>query len=269
MRRLNIAVVSGLGVALVAAGVVILNQSQKLAEVRKQRDTAQESLRESQEALRQSQLRLAAALQQPPKPAVDLKAEIKKRDATIQNLTEKLKAAQGSVTQLQQDLSVSKEDNQKAAAASNQRYQDLQSKLQNRLDHVQKELDSTQSDLQTSRQRIASLQKTNDRLQSKNSEGSTRVAEQEHILNRLQDLDRRRESYLTSIANRYRNLTSQFRTMSGMMDSNRGRNSGAAFSGQALDQIQNAIALTDNDLQHLSELNAKAFQLEKRLAKLK
>ena len=55
--------------------------------------------------------------------------------------------------------------------------------------------------------------------------------------------------------------------MSGMMDSNRGQNS-SALSGQAMDQIQNAISLTDNDLQHLNELNAKAFQLEKRLAQM-
>jgi chromosome segregation ATPase len=268
MRRLNITVVSVLGVALVAAVVVILHQSQKLTEVTKQRDTALQSLQESREALQQSQLRLSAALREPPKPTVDLKAEIEARDAAIQKLTDKLKAAQGSVTQLQQDLSDSKEENQNAAESSSQRYEEMQTKFQNRLKDMQAELNSSQAELQASHQRIASLQKVNDRLQSQNGEGTRRAAEQEHILNNLQDLDRRRESYLTSIADRYRNLTSQFRTMSGMMDSNRGRDSGG-FNGQALDQIQNAISLTDNDLQHLSELNAKAFQLEKRLAKIK
>lgn len=268
MRRLNIAVVSGLGVALVAAIVVILHQSQKLAEVRKQQDTTLQSLQESRDALQQSQLRLAAALHQPPRPATDLKAELQKRDAAIQQLTQNLKTALGSIAQLQQELSDSREENQKAAENSNQRFQEMQAGLQNRLDEVQKELNSSQADLQSSSQRIASLQKINDRLQSQSSEGSRRATEQEHLLNSLQDLDRRRESYLTTIANRYRNLTSQFRTMSGMMDSSRGRDSGS-LNGQALDQIQNAISLTDNDLQHLSELNAKAFQLEKRLAKIK
>ncbi len=267
MRRLNITVVSVLGIALVATAVVILHQSQKVADVRQQRDAALLSLRKTQEALRQSQIRLSAALRQPPKPAPDLEAKIKARDATIQQLTEKLKTAQGSITQLQQDLSASKDENQKAAETSNRSFQQMQTRLQGRLDQVQKELDSAQADLQSFRQRIASLQKTNDELQAESNKGATRVAEQKHILDRLQDLDRRRESYLTSIANRYRDLTSQFRTMSGMMDSSRGQNSGA-FSGQALDQIQNAISLTDNDLQHLSELNAKAFQLEKRLAKM-
>ncbi|HET7101237.1 MAG TPA: hypothetical protein VFJ52_08820, partial [Terriglobia bacterium] len=253
---------------LVAAVVVILNQSQRLAEVRQQRSSALESLRETRESLRQNQARLAAALRQPPNSAGGLQSEIEKRDATIQQLTTKLKAAQASITQLQTDISASKEENRNAAETSNQRYQQMQTSLQVRLDQAQNELNSTQADLQSSRTRVAALQKTIDRLQAEDNEGSTRAAEREHILSRLQELDRRRESYLTSIANRYRNLTSQFRTMSGMMDSSRGRDSGA-FSGQALDQIQNVITLTDNDLQHLSELNAKAFQLEKSLAKNK
>lgn len=266
MRRLNIAVVSGLGVALAASVVVILRQSSKLSEVRQQRDAALHSLQESQEALKQSQLRIASELHQPPNPTAGLKAAIKKRDATIQQLTKKLKAAQDNISQLQEDLSASREDGQKAAAAADQRYQEMKTRLQSQLDQVQKELESTRADLQSARQHIASLQKTNNQLQADNNQESTRAAEREHILDRLQELDRRRESYLTSIANRYRNLTSQFRTMSGMMDSNRGQDSGA-FNGPALDQIQNAISLTDNDLHHLNELNAKAFQLEKRLQK--
>jgi chromosome segregation ATPase len=265
MRRLHIAVVSGLGVALVAAGGVILHQSRKLAEVRQQRDATMQSLRESQEALRQSELRLASALQQAPKPSSDGKAAIAQRDATIQQITNELNAAKASITQLQKSLSASKGENEKALEASNQRYKEMQTELQTRLDQLQKELDSAQADLQSSRQRIASLQKANDQLLAANSEGSTRAAEREHILTSLQDLDRRREAYLRSIADRYRNLTNQFRTMSGMLASNRGQDSNT-LSGPALDMIQNAISLTDNDLQHLSELNAKAFRLEKRLS---
>ena len=266
MRRLNITVVSGLGVALVAAVVVILHQSQKLSEMRQQLDTALQSSQKSQEELRETQLQLAAALHQTPKPSPELQARIKQRDATIQQLTDKLTAAQASVSQLQQEISDSRDKNQKAAENFTHRYQEMQTRLQARLDQVQKDINSTQADLQSSRLHNASLQKTIDQLQAENSEGTTRAAEREHILNSLQELDRRRESYLTSIGDRYRNITSQFRTMSGMMDSNRGRDSNA-FSGPALDLIQNAISLSENDFQHLSELNAKAFQLEKRLAK--
>jgi len=266
MKRLQIALVSGLGVALVAAGGIILHQSRKLAAVRQQRETTFKSLRDAQEALRQSELRFASPLHTAPKPASDDKAIIARRDATIEQLTSELTAAQAGITQLQENLSAARDENEKALASSSQRYQALQAELQSRLDELQTELNSAQADVQSSRQRNAALQAANAQLRAANSEGSARAAEREHILSGLQDLDRRRESYLTSIADRYRNITSQFRTMSGMLNSNRGQDSNA-FSGAALDLIQNAISLSDNDLQRLSELNAKAFQLEKRLAK--
>ena len=266
MRRLQIAVVSGLGIALVAAGGVILHQSRKLAEVRQERDAASQSLQEARDALRQDELRLSSSQPMPPKPASDDKAIIARRDATIAQLTTELNAAQAGITQLQENLSAARDENEKALASSSQRYQALQAELQSRLDELQTELNSTQADVRSSRRRNAALQAANAQLRAANSEGSARAAEREHILSGLQDLDRRRESYLTSIADRYRNITSQFRTMSGMLNSNRGQDSNA-FSGAALDLIQNAISLSDNDLQRLSELNAKAFQLEKRLAK--
>ena len=60
MRRLNITVDRAWG-WLLATVLVILKQSQKLAEVRQQRDTALQSLRETQEALRQSQFALPSS----------------------------------------------------------------------------------------------------------------------------------------------------------------------------------------------------------------
>lgn len=266
MRRLQIVVISGLGIALGAAGGFILHQSMQLSELRLQRDNAQQSLQESREALHQSELRIASILHEAPKPAKDDKALIAQRDNTIQQLNGELSAAQANVTQLQEKLTAMKDQSEESIASASQHYQEQEAELQARLDKLQKELSSAQADLQNSRQRIDSLQKLNDQLSAANNQGSTRTAEREHILDSLQDLDRRRETYLTSLADRYRNLTSQFRTMSGMMNSNRGQDSNA-FSGPALDMIQNAITLADNDLQHLTELNAKAFRLEKQLSK--
>jgi chromosome segregation ATPase len=266
MRRLHIALVSVLGVALLAAGGVIFQQSRRLAELRQQQESALELLHESRQALRQSQLRLAAAMQEKPSPPNGNKAAIAKRDATIQQLTTELHEAKASITQLQTSLSAVKDQSEKALKTSGQRLREMKTELQAQLDESQKQLSSAQSDLQNSRLRIAALKKVNDQLSNANNAGSAQADEREHILTSLQDIDRHRESYLTRIADRYRDLTNQFRTMSGMLDSNRSRDSGA-FSGSALDMIQNAISLTDNDLQHVSELNAKAFRLEKRLSK--
>lgn len=270
ISRLQIALISGLGVLLLAAAAVIVHQSRKLGELQQQRDTALQTLQETREELRQSQSRLAAALRKPPKPPNEDKAVIAQCNATIARLTSKLSAAQASVTEFQQKLSAARDENQKALASSSQHYQELQAKMQNQLDALQKSLGSMKSDLQNSRQHTADLEKANAQLQANSGKESTRMAERRHLLQRLQELDRRRESYLTSIGQRYRDITSKFRTMSGMLDANPSRGPGAAgtFSGAALDLIQNALSQSDNDFQHLSDLNAKAYQLEKRLAKM-
>jgi hypothetical protein len=82
-----------------------------------------------------------------------------------------------------------------------------------------------------------------------------------HTLGNPADMDA-----ITAIARRYRDITSQFRSMSGMLDSSHDANFGA-FSSEALTRIQNAISQSDDDLNQLTELNAQARQLEKKLVK--
>jgi chromosome segregation ATPase len=131
---------------------------------------------------------------------------------------------------------------------------------------LQQQLDSAEAELQASRQRITNLEATNTKLRSENSEGAARTAAFGRVVTSLQDLDRRRDAYLTSIIRRYRDITSEFRAMSGMLDSGRDPNSNV-FSGATLTRIQNAISLADDDLRQLSELNAQARELEKKLVK--
>jgi hypothetical protein len=91
-----------------------------------------------------------------------------------------------------------------------------------------------------------------------------RAAEIARVVTDLQDLDRRREAYLTSIIRRYRDITSQFRAMGSMLDSGRDPNA-STLSDAALTRIQNAVSLADDDLRQFSELNARAHELQKKL----
>jgi FtsZ-binding cell division protein ZapB len=266
MSRLQIALVLGLGVALLASTGIIVFQSRRLAEFERQREADLQSLREIRETLRQSELRNAAASAKPRTPSSEDQAAIAQRDATIELLNSEISQARSDVSILQKQLSDARDESQETLTSTNQHYQKLQADWQSRLDAVQKELSATQVEVQNSRQRVAELEKANAKLTSESGANSARAVERERVLASLQDLDRRRESYLTSIADRYRDLTNRFRTMSGMLDSNRSSNSNS-FSGAALELIQNAISLTDNDLQHLNELNARAFRLQKKLEK--
>lgn len=267
MGRLHIALISGLSIALLASIGVMIHQYGELTEVRQQRDTLSQTLNETQQALNKSQLRLESALRKPPKLPNKDKTIIAKRNATIKKLTSQLSAAQSSLSELRERLTNTSEENAKALASANKHSQQLRSNLQARMGDLQKELDSAQASIKKSQKRIADLQKQNAKLSADNTKGSRRMDERRHILANLQDLDQRRESYLRSITQRCQNITSQFRTMSGMLDSNRGQDS-KAFSGAALDLLQNALTSTDNDLQHLNQLSAQVYRLEKKLSKL-
>ena len=266
LGRLRIALVLTLGVALVASVGMILRQSRRLAALQRQRAADLQSLRELQEALRQRELQKTPAEAESPTPPGDYQAALAKRNAAIEQLNRELSEAQANVMGLQAQLLNSNDEHEKALASANERHQKEQEDWQSQLDALKQELESAQAESQASRQRLATLEADNAKLRSDNSAASARGAEFARAIANLQDLDSRRDAYLTSIMRRYRDITSQFRAMSGMLGSSHDTNS-SAFSDTALTRIQNAVSLADDDLRQLSELNAQARQLEKKLVK--
>jgi len=255
-----------LGVAFVASVGMILRQSWRLAALERQRAADLQSLRELQEALRQRELQKTPVEAESQTPVGNYQAALAKRDATIEQLNRELSEAQANIMGLQAQLLNSSDEREKALASASERHQKEQEDWQSQLDALKQQLDSAQAESQASRQRLTALEADNAKLKSDNSEGSARAAEFGRVVANLQDLDRRRDAYLTSIMRRYRDITSQFRAMSGMLDSSRDPKSSPLSDG-ALTRIQNDVSLADDDLRQLSELNAQASKLEKKLAK--
>jgi len=268
MRRASLRIAGELvlGVALVVSVGLILRQSRQVAAYRRQQDRDLQALRDLREALRQRDLQKTPVVSEGPTSAGDQRTALAQRDATIGQLNHELSQARTNITDLQARLSDSNDERQNAVASLNGRYEKEKDDWQERLDALQKELDSAQAESQATRERIVALEAANDKFKSDNKEATTRAAELERAAASLQDLDRRRDAYLTSILRQYRDITSQFRAMSGMLDSGRDPNSGT-FSSAALTRIQNAISQADDDLRQLSELNAQTRQLEKKLEK--
>jgi chromosome segregation ATPase len=267
LGRLQLALVLTLGVALIASLGMILRLSWRLAALERLRAADRQSLRELQQALRQREPQKTPAEAESPTPPSDYQAALAKRDATIERLNRELSEAQANIMDLQAQLLNSSEENEKALASADERHQKEQADLQSQLDALKQELQSAQAESQASRQRLATLEADNAKLKSDNNAASARAAEFARLVAQLQDLDSRREAYLTSIMRRYREITSQFQAMSGMLGSSRDANSASPFSDAALTRIQSAVSSADDDLRQLTELNAQARQLEKKLAK--
>jgi chromosome segregation ATPase len=266
LGRLEFALLLTFGIALAASVGIILRQSRRLAALQRQQAADLQSLREVQAALRQRELQKAPAEAESPAPPGAFQATLAQRDATIERVNRELSEAQANIKGLQAQLSNSSDEREKALASADELHQKEREDWQSQLDALKQQLDSAQAESQASRQRLAALEADNAKLKSDNSAGSARAAEFARVVANLQDLDSRRDAYLTSIMRRYRDITSQFRAMSGMLDSSHEPKS-SAFSDAELTRIQNAVSLADDDLRQLSELNAQARQLEKKLAK--
>lgn len=264
--RPRLALVLALGVALAVSLGLSFHWSRQLAVCRRQAEANLHSLQLLQQALRERDLQKPPVVSEGEAPLGNDRAALAKRDANITLLNRELSEARANIMQLQTQLSNANDDRQKALADADERSQKQQEDWQGRLDALQKELNSAQDEAETARQRATALEADNSKLHSDLSDNTARAAELNHAASDLQNLNRRRDVYLTSIVRQYREITSQFRAMSGMLDSSRDQSS-SAFSGAALTRIQNAISQADDDLRQLNDLNAQAHQLEKKFMK--
>jgi predicted nucleic acid-binding Zn-ribbon protein len=252
-----------LGAVLVASLVIILRQSRQLADFQRHKETDAQSLRLLQQALRQKGLHeLPPPVTEGIPPGGD-HAGAAKREAIIERLDRELAEARTTITDLQSQLSKAIDQNSKALAGAEEHLRKQQADSQAQLEDLQRKLDGALADSQIARQRVAALEADNSRL---HAEATAHATDYSRTVASLQDLNRRREICLTSIQRRYRDITSEFRAMSSMLDTSRDQNSNVC-SGEVLSRIQNAVALADDDMRQLNELDARAQKLEKQIQK--
>ena len=255
-----------LGAVLVASLVIILRQSQRTAQYQRMQEADAQTLRLLREALRQKDLQKAPAVEVEEAPAGVDHAGIAKREAIIDRLDRELAETHATIADLQEHLAAANDQSAKAAAGAEERLQKQQADAQAQLEDLQKKLDAALAESDIARQRVAALEADNAKLKTDTAAVTNRATDVARTIASLQDLDRRREVYLTSILRRYRDITGEFRAMSSMLDTSHDSGSGAC-SGAVLSRIQNAVNSAEDDLRQVSELNARTEKLEKQLLK--
>jgi chromosome segregation ATPase len=268
MRQLNtrIAFEIILGVVLATALVVGLRQARRIAEDQRQHAADADSLRLLKEALRQKGLETAPSEVAGDNLAANDHAGIVKREAVIERLDHDLAESHATISDLQTQLASANDQIAKTQASADENLKKQQADTQVQLDDLQKKLDAAVAASDIARQRTAVLEADNAQLKTDTSSVNSRAADVAHIISSLQDLDRRRDVYLTSILRRYRDITDEFRAMSSIMDTSHDPSS-SACSGAALSRIQTAVTSAEDDLRQLSDLSARSQKLEKQLLK--
>jgi len=256
-RRITFEII--LGTVLAGSLAMVLHQAARIAELQRQKAADAQSLALLREALRQKDLQKSPAPETEPIGGND-HSGIAKREAVITRLDRELAESHATIANLQSQLAGANDQNAKALSEAQANLQKQQADLQEQIADLQKKLDAAISQSDIARQRAAALEAENARLQAASTNSSTRAADVAHMISSLRDV------YLTSILRRYRDITGEFRAMSSMLDTSHDSTS-TACSGATLGRIQNAVNLTEDDLNQLNELNARAQKIEKQLLK--
>ena len=189
-------------------------------------------------------------------PAAPVRAAAEEQH--VAPLRESLARANASIAELQVRVEALQADMEKGAEES-KRLAAAESEVKERLASANRVLEAVQAELKTKADLLAQMEATADRLHQENRAASERVTRMIQVTRELEEISRRRETYLTSILRRFRDLTDQYRALATPGE-------GVAPSGAELARIQNAITGAEEDLRQLSSLNAQAARLQRRIA---
>jgi chromosome segregation ATPase len=210
----------------------------------------------------------AAAVQSPvaegPNAPRASKAQANPEDAiSLQRLKLSLADANASVAHLQSRMEQAEAQVQNLSL-ENKRLTASEADLKENLSSANQAVDALQGELKSSRDRVTQVEIVYQKLRDQSGADGRRLNELQQLATQLQDIHQRREVYLNSVLRRYRQITEQYRSLSGVMQAQR---TDAPAAGSAdLARIQDSIAMAEEDLRQLNNLNAQALLIQKKMA---
>lgn len=269
--RARVILPAAIGALLISIGINIW-QVARVSRERDLRAADQRSLARDEQRIRELEKRPVPETNQAKEPEEvthPLRARREPRDtgggsAEAVLLQQELDDARRQIGDLEAKHTALQEAQQTAVSEASARYASAEKDWNDRLDGLTRQLESARADSQSSKQLVIEVKAANERLKAAQSDQAARAADAGRLIASLQDLNRRRDSELTSLARRYRDISNQFRAMGGMLDANRGPGA-SAMSESALTRIQSTVSQAEDDFRQLNEINARIQQLEKKL----
>lgn len=133
-----------------------------------------------------------------------------------------------------------------------------QSELAEKLHGANSVVEAMQAELKGKNDRVVPLQMANKQLREENQTANEKISRVTQSVSQLEDINRRRDAFLTSILRRYRDVTDQYRALAARLE-NPGE--GSAPTGTELSRIQSTISMAEDDLRQLNGLNVQADRL--------
>ncbi len=266
VKRWSLSIIVLLAAAVAVAWQVRANRQQAAR-------LAQSAVENAQLRRRVADLARAAAVQAaaPAQPAAESPAAPRAAKpaanpedvVAIQRLKLGLADANASVGRLESRVDQTEEQVQNLTV-DNKRLTASEADLKENLSAANQLVDALQKELKSSRDHVTQVEIAYRQLRDQSGTDARKLSEIQHLAADLQDIHKRREVYLNGVLRRYRQITEQYRSLSGVMQAQR---TDAPAAGSAdLARIQDSIAMAEEDLRQLNNLNAQALLIQKKMA---
>ncbi len=142
---------------------------------------------------------------------------------------------------------------------------DSEAEVKEKLSRSTRVVEAMQTELKGNSDRLLQLEVRNQALQQEVRQGRQaleKFGRSSTLAEELENLNRRRDVYLTSLLRRYKEVTDLYRNMALNLEDQTDK---APVSGAGLSRIQNALSMAEEDLRQLQTLNAQAASIQQRL----
>lgn len=146
----------------------------------------------------------------------------------------------------------------------NKRLAASETDLKENLAAANQAVDALEKEVKSSREHVTQVEIAYQKLRDQSGGDARKLTEIQQLAGQLQDINQRREVYLNGILRRYKQITEQYRSMAGVLQSQ--RTDAPAPASADLARIQDSIAMAEEDLRQLNNLNAQARLIQKKMA---
>jgi uncharacterized protein YoxC len=178
-------------------------------------------------------------------------------------LRDNLREANSTIAELEMRIGTL-EEKLRTTATENQRLSAEEQELRERVDSTVRLVGAVQTELKSRDQRLLQLELANRNLRESSASASERAARAAQAVGEVEEIGRRRETYLANILRRFRELTDQYRAVASRLDNP--RENSAPAPGE-LSRIQTAVSMAEEDLKQITSLNAQAARAQAKLPK--
>lgn len=133
------------------------------------------------------------------------------------------------------------------------------------LGSTQRIVTAMETEMRSKTDRIVQLEGASKKTRDEHAGAMERLSQLSSTLRELDDINRRREGFLTSLQRRYRELNDIYRGVALRIDNSRD-NPGAANVGSEVSRMQSSVQLAEDELRQLTALNTQAQRIAQRLS---